>query len=77
MPDLDQAVRCYRGAIAMQENYPDAHHQLGDTLFKQGKIEEALAAYTRASELKPQDANFAADRSRVMRLWTGGNTAGT
>jgi predicted O-linked N-acetylglucosamine transferase (SPINDLY family) len=65
--DLDQAIRCYRGAIAMQENLAEAHHRLGNALYQQAKFDEALSAYTRASELKPQDANWAGDRLMVIQ----------
>jgi len=50
---LDDAVRCYRGAIALRPEYANAHNNLGVALSKQGKFEDAVDSFRKALALKP------------------------
>src|SRR5262249_847965 len=49
----DEAVECYRQALALQPNYVDAHLNLGIVLREQGRLDEAVASYRRALALRP------------------------
>ncbi len=42
---LNEAVQCYRHAIALKPDYAEAHNNLGVALAAQGKVEEAIARY--------------------------------
>ena len=50
-----KAVACYRRALELKPDLP-AHYNLGNTLKKQGKLDEAAACYRRAVNLKPDFA---------------------
>lgn len=54
---LDDAIACYRRALAKREDYPLALGNLGMALQEQGKIEEAIACLVKAIELKPGSAD--------------------
>jgi predicted O-linked N-acetylglucosamine transferase (SPINDLY family) len=45
-------IRYYRRAIAAAENFPEAYHALAEALLVQEKSDEAIAACTRAVQLK-------------------------
>ena len=51
---LDDAIAAYREAIAVNPNFPHAHHNLGEALVKAGRVDEAVAAFRQAVELNPQ-----------------------
>jgi predicted TPR repeat methyltransferase len=57
---FDEAVKCYRQAIAINPRYAEAHSTLGDALRDQGKINDAFPCYRNALELAPDlpDAHF-------------------
>ena len=52
-----------RGAIALNPSYTEAHHQYGWVLAAQGREDDALVEFKRASELDPLSPWFAADVS--------------
>ncbi|MBN3922244.1 tetratricopeptide repeat protein [Nostoc sp. NMS4] len=53
--DLENAVTCYKQAIALQPDLLEAHYNLGLALQEQGKFEEAIASYEKLLELNPND----------------------
>jgi Flp pilus assembly protein TadD len=50
---LAEAVACYRQALRLKPDLPEAHYNLGAALLTQGKLGEAVAAYKEAIRLKP------------------------
>jgi len=54
--DLDQAVSCYRKAVALTPDYAEAHNNLGSALRELGKPAESEACVRRALQLKPDYA---------------------
>jgi protein O-GlcNAc transferase len=50
---LDAAERCYREALALLADYPQAHHGLANLLGRLDRLEEAAAHYREALRLKP------------------------
>ncbi len=52
---LEEAVACYRHAIALMPTLAAAHGNLGNTLRMQGLFDEAVVCLCRAAELKPDD----------------------
>jgi Flp pilus assembly protein TadD len=53
--NLDEAVSCYRRAIDLKPDFPDAHNNHGYAFQQQGRLDEAVACDRRAIELKPDD----------------------
>jgi tetratricopeptide (TPR) repeat protein len=54
--DFDGAVAAYRKRIDVNANHADAHRQLGEIYFLQGRNDEALAEFSVAIWLDPKDA---------------------
>lgn len=52
--DIDQAVDCYRQAIAFSPGFADAHAGLGNVLSGSGRIQEAIASFQQALILNPK-----------------------
>lgn len=52
----EQAVNCYRQAIRLKPELPQAYHRLGDILTQQGNEPEAIALYQQSIERNPEDA---------------------
>jgi tetratricopeptide (TPR) repeat protein len=53
---FDDAAQAYQQAIAAKGDVPGYYNNLGNSLAKAGKIEEAKAAYTKSAELDPPNA---------------------
>jgi Flp pilus assembly protein TadD len=53
---LDQAIRHYRQALAIQPSYAQAHNNLGMALDEQGNFDEAIQHYRQALRIKPNYA---------------------
>ncbi len=49
----DQAVACFRRAIALRPDFPDAHYNLGNALAALGRPDEAASSLRRSIELRP------------------------
>jgi tetratricopeptide (TPR) repeat protein len=56
--DLDGAIRAYQAAIQIKPQYAEAHCNLGETLLRQGRFTDALAAYRRGHELGSKDPHW-------------------
>ena len=52
----DDAAQSYQQAITAKPDVPGYYNNLGNSLAKAGKIEEAKAAYTKSAELDPPNA---------------------
>ena len=64
---LDEAVACYRRAVALKPDYAGEHSNLGLALRDQGKLDEAIACCRRAVELKPSDAALRGNLDLVLQ----------
>ena len=42
-----------RRALELKPDYAEAHNDLGNAFYEQGKLDEAVVRYRRALELKP------------------------
>src|SRR5262249_23058725 len=63
---LDEAVACYRTAIQLKPDYPDAHNNLGNVHRVQGRLAEAIDCYDRALRLKPDHAQVHLSRALAL-----------
>jgi Flp pilus assembly protein TadD len=50
---MDEAIVCYRRAIALQPDLAEAHHNLGNALADQNQLDDAVLCYRRAIALRP------------------------
>jgi tetratricopeptide (TPR) repeat protein len=50
---LEQAIGCFRRAIALKPDLPEAHNDLGVALREQGRLDEAVTCFRRALDLAP------------------------
>jgi tetratricopeptide (TPR) repeat protein len=50
---LEEAIPHFRNAIALRDDFAEAHYGLGRSLFDSGKTEEAVAPLERAVQLNP------------------------
>ena len=50
---LDQAIKSYRQALALQPDFAEGHDNLGIALQAQGQLDEAITSYRKALSLKP------------------------
>jgi tetratricopeptide (TPR) repeat protein len=57
-----------REAIRLQPDYAMAHHNLGQALARQGKLEEAIAAYREAIRLEPDYADSHFNLGIALRI---------
>jgi tetratricopeptide (TPR) repeat protein len=64
---LDEAVTCYRQALVLKPDYPEAHNNLGAALMAQGKRDEAVACYRQALVLRPDFAEAHNNMGNVLR----------
>jgi tetratricopeptide (TPR) repeat protein len=51
------AEQAYRDALALKDDDPGSHNQLGYVVLRQGRNEDAVAEFRRYVELAPDDAN--------------------
>lgn len=52
----EEAAQAYQQAIAAKPDVPGYYNNLGNVLAREGKIDEAKAAYTKSAELDPANA---------------------
>lgn len=61
-----EAVRCYQEAVALKQDYSEAHQNLGRTLAALGRMEEAAPHFEKALHLRPGDATAHHDMGSVF-----------
>ncbi len=66
--DFIDGERELRRAIALDPNYPTAHHWLGEFLVFMGRFDEGFAEYKKALELDPLSLAIASDYGRSLFL---------
>jgi tetratricopeptide (TPR) repeat protein len=50
---LDESLKMYQKSLALDNNDPEAHNNLGLVLQKQGRLQEAMLSLKKAITLKP------------------------
>jgi tetratricopeptide (TPR) repeat protein/SAM-dependent methyltransferase len=55
---LDEAIDCYRRALAYKPDFADAHTNLGTALHRLGKLNEAVTSYRAALSFTPYAADL-------------------
>jgi tetratricopeptide (TPR) repeat protein/SAM-dependent methyltransferase len=63
----DDAIACYRKALAIAPEHADTYHKLGDVLHRQGRLSEAVASYRNALSIQPDAANLHYNLGGVLR----------
>jgi tetratricopeptide (TPR) repeat protein/serine/threonine protein kinase len=53
--ELEEAIGCYRAALALRPDEATAHNNLGNALRAKGQLDEAIAEYKEAIRLKKDD----------------------
>jgi len=53
---VNEVIACYREAIKLGVNDAGVHANLGNAFSRQGKFDEALASFRKATEVAPQHA---------------------
>lgn len=61
-----EAARIYEGLIAAGVNDSAVYYNLGNAYFQQGATPQAIAAYRRAAELAPRDADIRANLETAL-----------
>lgn len=56
--DYARAAQAYRAELSETPDDPVRHYNLGNALFKAGKLGPAIASYQRAYDLNPRDADI-------------------
>jgi tetratricopeptide (TPR) repeat protein len=64
---LDEAVACYRRALALNGEFAEAHNNLGNALLDLGRLDEAVDSYRRTLELKPGYAEAHGNLGNALR----------
>jgi serine/threonine protein kinase/tetratricopeptide (TPR) repeat protein len=71
--DYDSAIRDFRRAIELQDNFPSAHNRLGRTLMAKGQLADATEEFRKA--IAQKDGNyFAAQYNLAFALQQQGDT---
>jgi tetratricopeptide (TPR) repeat protein/tRNA A-37 threonylcarbamoyl transferase component Bud32 len=64
---LDEAIICFREAIAAKPTFAQAHANLGWTLWRNKDLDGAIASYRQATEIDPKNALFHHSLGRALR----------
>ena len=57
MKEIQEAIICFKKAIQINPNNPDAHNNIGNLFKEKGQIEEAENCYRKAIKINPEYAN--------------------
>lgn len=71
---FDDAAKAYRALLNSGQISPAVHFNLGNALFKSGKVGEAIVEYRRASDLAPRDPDILANLQFARGSIAGGGT---
>src|SRR5262249_37690876 len=63
----DEAIACYRKAIAIDPRSASVHYNLGASLYGKGKVDEAIACYRKAIALDPRHAEAHCNLGNALR----------
>ena len=64
---VEEAIACFRRALDLNPDNPEAHNNLGVALREQGKLDQAAAAHRRALELKPDYPEAHSNLGNVLK----------
>ena len=64
---LDDSIRAYLNALAIEPNFADAHYNIGVALKEQGKLEEAINSYNNALSIKPNYAKCYYNKGNALK----------
>lgn len=64
---LDDAIRGYARALALNPNIPDAYNNMGVALRALGKLEAAIACYQRSLSMRPKNAGVYSNMGNALR----------
>ena len=64
---LDEAIRCYRAALRLDQSYVDAHMNLGNVLARQDKPQDAIQCYKQVLKVRPGHAEADTNIGNVHR----------
>jgi hypothetical protein len=70
----EDAAKAYRALLNSGQFSPAVHFNLGNALFKSGKVGEAIVEYRRASALAPRDPDILANLQFARSSIAGGGT---
>jgi tetratricopeptide (TPR) repeat protein/serine/threonine protein kinase len=65
--ELEEAIGCYRAAVALRPDVAAVHNNLGLALKEKGSLEEAIAEYRKAIDLNPEIAGFHSNLGNALR----------
>ena len=65
-PDLETALTSLKHASELNENDASTHANLGETLLRQGKLEEASVEFHKALALDPDKKDAGVNRARAI-----------
>jgi len=66
---LEEALRHFEQALALNPQHADAHFKRGSTLQRLNRLEEALASYDKVLAIDPQHADAHYNRGTVMQAY--------
>ena len=61
--EAEQAIACYREALRLKPDHPNAHNNLGNAYLHKGDADEAIACFDRALKLKPDHLSSSPESS--------------
>ena len=67
MQKLDEAEKDLTTALKKNPNFADAHNNLGSIYYRRGAYEKAIAAYSLAIDLAPDNVEFIVNRGMACR----------
>jgi len=66
--EIELAIRAYRQAVGLRDDYFEAHANLGNLLVDSDRIDEALCHYRKAARLRPDIAELHDNLGNALRL---------
>ncbi|MGP8198118.1 MAG: tetratricopeptide repeat protein [Limisphaerales bacterium] len=63
---MDEAISQYQQALQIKPDFPEAHLNLGNALFKEGRTDEAISQYQLALQFQPDSADTHVDLGNAL-----------